>query len=549
MKSRPGYEAALEQLEGEREQGHDVSDDAKNIRYHATLATLLRVKRRVRVPPPGGTALFDYDKLLEERFPKNRGKKLDPSDPPDVPFHVCEPECAECETCWTQYFPARISLTDAEALACVQSLTTNINADLEYLRQKLDYHADFIVTRWKKKSKAKRTDFLTRKVPQGTKDSSKPLQARGDGISMYEKKWAAIHFINDHSLDPTKVLDKSVFKHDPIQLALAPYVDGYINRLALEDQEQRYQTTWLLPYLDVETLADDPLLLLSLLHYRTAYAPVSSPTFRNLMRYCTHRSTARSALKIAETGIKQRLHHADNWQEEWMMFDIYQLKLTEHWQILIPEFNRHCVTMVGPKYGMELVKWDKHRCHHWWICGFRKAHHILSAQREMMRFLRMTVQTLLEETNPPEPALKPNATTNGSSWLGDALTPKSVTTDGRPSPKWDQLVQNDFFSFGAPSAESIRASANQPFSSPPHFSPIKTLELVESMFRQSADELELAQTDPAYLQYLVRSRRQESRVIHETFADRVSLWAKGSRTRKYALLRAPRREEQVGGVH
>ena len=39
--------------------------------------------------------------------------------------------------------------------------------------------------------------------------------------------------------------------------------------------ETRYQTSFLLPYLDVETLAEDPLLFLALLHYRTAHEPVS----------------------------------------------------------------------------------------------------------------------------------------------------------------------------------------------------------------------------------------------------------------------------------
>lgn len=58
--------------------------------------------------------------------------------------------------------------------------------------------------------------------------------------------------------------------------ALAPHLMAMLEHMALEDQKDRYQTTWLLPYLDVESLIDEPLLFLSLLHARTTYAPVSS---------------------------------------------------------------------------------------------------------------------------------------------------------------------------------------------------------------------------------------------------------------------------------
>ena len=73
-----------------------------------------------------------------------------------------------------------------------------------------------------------------------------------------------------------------------------------------------------------------------------------------------------------------------------------------------------------------------------------------------------------------------------------------------PSPKWDQLIRNKFTNFGNSEANFVRACAVRPFSSPPHFDPLATQELVRSMCQASADELDLAQTDPAYLQHIIR---------------------------------------------
>ncbi|KAK5175486.1 uncharacterized protein LTR77_000625 [Saxophila tyrrhenica] len=201
------------------------------------------------------------------------------------------------------------------------------------------------------------------------------------------------------------------------------------------------------------------------------------------------------------------------------MFDNYQLKLAEYWEILIPEFNRHCVTMAGPHYGMKLVKWDPEKSHRWEIVGYQKAHHVLFAQREMMRFLRLMVKALLDENQSLDVTATPLA--------GDCA---SENTPAAPaaSPKWDQLVQNGFFSFGVSSTQSIRASATQPFSAPPLFDPQRTLELVESMYRQSGDELEMAQTDPAYMRYLVRElavtlyfERTDSKSCWQTYVDEI----------------------------
>ena len=174
-----------------------------------------------------------------------------------------------------------------------------------------------------------------------------------------------------------------------------------------------------------------------------------------------------------------------------MMFDNSQLKLAENFGVLIPEFNRHCVTMHGANYGAELLEWDKEKTHRWQIVGYQKAQYILSAQLHMMRFLRRTVEALLGEMQ-----LSHGPTVKQQS--------KPSETTQTQAPKWDQLVQNNFFSFGSTSAQSTSTFANQPFMAPRKWDPIKTIELVESFYQECVDELDLAQTDPAYLQYLVR---------------------------------------------
>lgn len=160
------------------------------------------------------------------------------------------------------------------------------------------------------------------------------------------------------------------------------------------------------------------------------------------------------------------------------MFDNFQLKLAEHWEIVVAEFNPHFVRMTGADYGMKFIDWNKDDCHHWRIVGYNKAICILTAQRHMMRLLREIVGHLLGER----------------------------TSDQRREhhPKWEQLQSNSFFSFGTSSSFRIRASANQAFSAPPTFDPVQTHGLIASMYQACADELDLAQTSPAFVQCLIR---------------------------------------------
>jgi hypothetical protein len=164
------------------------------------------MKRKERVPPSTGTGLISYDGLVEDRFPKSRGTKLKPEQPPAYPYR-CKPNC---ETCFTQYFPARLEVTDVEALSAIQMLSGSIYEDLRTVQDALRQHADFLVTRWRKKSVAKRTEFLSRLSPTSTAypelknttpDGNKETY---DRVQLFEHKWATVHLINDRSRDKSE---------------------------------------------------------------------------------------------------------------------------------------------------------------------------------------------------------------------------------------------------------------------------------------------------------------------------------------------------------
>lgn len=274
-----------------REPAHSLIEEVRNTlqeriahrsKYYGILATLVRCKLKDRVPPSRNDEDFRYDYFVEQRFPDSRGKKIDRATPPPYPYGLCE---EECETCFTQYFPVRISVTDAEALSGVQALTNSINADLDFLRDALTRHADLFVTRWKKKSKAKRAEFLSRFTSQDTEDAHKPSLN-----GLYPNKWAAIHMINarvrPYMTRPDirmllRTAGENGLSESDEEFIGEPQVEEFMQKIArgmlLEIHKEVHHTTWLLPYLDVESLAEEPLLFLSLLYNRTVYDPVHPP--------------------------------------------------------------------------------------------------------------------------------------------------------------------------------------------------------------------------------------------------------------------------------
>ncbi|KAI5255318.1 hypothetical protein E4T42_02024 [Aureobasidium subglaciale] len=103
------------------------------------------------------------------------GTLIDDDYPPPNPFD-CEDH--ECQECFPQFFPATTSIGNTTAQQTMSALTEVTREKTASLKAALAAHADFITTRWRKKSRDKRFRFLE------------------ENSTLYPKKWAAIHLLN-----------------------------------------------------------------------------------------------------------------------------------------------------------------------------------------------------------------------------------------------------------------------------------------------------------------------------------------------------------------
>ncbi|KAI5208202.1 hypothetical protein E4T39_01519 [Aureobasidium subglaciale] len=448
-----------------------------NERRWAVRSTLMRIKNPEKITynmyEPG---IRDHPKCSH----------LDPKNPPASPFDCTTdgPKSGvyglfkECSVCTPQYFPASLGATDIQAEEHISSIVKSIKADLAFLRDALSKHADFIVSRWKKKSREKRFTLLA------------------TNTSLLDKKWAAVHL-----LDRVGVPDRKYFGERVIPKVRTIRSDGrykvgveFHTPESLADANRRDETlakhwdSWFLPYLDAQTLSEDPSLFLSLLHHRTVNEP-----------------------------------------EKWIMFDNANVVLVEHFGIMSSIFNRQCVVMQGPDFG-KLVEWNAEQAHRWEIVspflptptldetqhsirrirlddpeyldvdlfyniyqgahaicevarcnatrhplvGFTKAHVLLTAQKTMMNLLGKCVKSLLAEA--------------------DSLPILEL------HPNWTRMITSNFSRFEAKFAWSTDFA--KPYSQPPIFNPREVAELITSRHRATIDELELLQTDPQHVQSL-----------------------------------------------
>lgn len=359
------------------------------------------------------------------------GTVIDEGNPPLNPFDCKDDECPEC---FPQFFPATTMINNSLARQTMDSLTNTTQENAAFLRYVLAAHADFIITRWRKKSRNKRLSFLE------------------EHTSLYPKKWAAIHLLNavnyPHSEEKhvyytgptpeTVRFDALTGEEEPVRRVPHPRdPEGVVDR---------FRDTWFLPYLDTEMLSEDPLLLLGLLYHRTFNEP-----------------------------------------EKWISFDSSNVVLAECFGPIDHVFNAQCVVVQGPDYG-KLTRWDAQQMHRGEIMGFTKAYFIFAAQSRMMALLRRCVSGILAEAT-EAPIYEVH-------------------------PKWSQLINTDFSRFGTTSAWST--DSIKPFAGPPSFDPHEIIELVVSRHRAVKDEIELLQTDPAYVQFC--ARELASAHFFETFS-------------------------------
>ncbi|KAG9591955.1 hypothetical protein KCU77_g6730, partial [Aureobasidium melanogenum] len=324
---------------------------------------------------------FKYD---DDQTPP-LGAVIDEDNPPPKPFDCEDDECGEC---FPQFFPATTMVNDSIAQQTMSNLRETIQENMIFLRDALTAHADFVVTRWRKKSRDKRFAFL---------------EAHS---ALYPKKGAAIHLLNAVN-----------YPHSE---------EEHVYYRALRRKVIAIHPT--------ETLSEDPLLLLALLHHRTV-----------------------------------------NELEKWISFDSANVVLAECFGSIDHVFNAQCVVVQGPDFG-KLVKWKAQQMHRREIMGFTKAYFVFTAQNRMIAFLRRVVSGLLAEAN-EAPIYEIH-------------------------PKWSQLIDTDFSRFGTTSRWST--DSIKPFSAPPSFNPKEVIELITSRHRAVRDEIELLQTDPAYVEFCVR---------------------------------------------
>lgn len=137
-------------------------------------------------------------------------------------------------------------------------------------------------------------------------------------------------FVSDFQ---NKIIDEATFRQD----------------LHRKDPEEAY----LVPFLNIETLCQDPMRLLALMHYRA---------------------------------------HAD--PTHWISFDREMIQVYFNAGLISTAYNPQCVQMYAGQFGA-LVPWQKGQAHRWKVIGYPLAHSLLRRQSMISNFLRKVTAELL----------------------------------------------------------------------------------------------------------------------------------------------------------
>ncbi|KAK7700763.1 hypothetical protein SLS57_011987 [Botryosphaeria dothidea] len=201
------------------------------------------------------------------------------------------------------------SISIAESRKVLQKLFDQMNEDFMFLKTKCRLHGDRIMSRWKKRSREKRELWLLQADPNLCVD-----------------RWHLLRYV-------------CMDAHLPWENA------------------RKLRKNFLLPYLSVDVLKNDPALFLSLLYNRTYYHPYM-----------------------------------------WAPSD--SMELATGWNLcyLDVEISGACVAMYRENYG-SLVAWDAQAAHRSDIVPFPRAKLIFEAQACLLRFLRDVVNQILGEAD------------------------------------------------------------------------------------------------------------------------------------------------------
>ncbi|KAK3671188.1 hypothetical protein LTR78_008989 [Recurvomyces mirabilis] len=270
------------------------------------------------------------------------------------------PTCPKtCKSCLEHYRPLQWQETwawleynftyeDEKTEEIVREHVDKARASLANVRDKLERFGNAIAKRWMKKNMSKRASLLRTASP-----------------SLHNKRWAAADLV-------------------------------YRSQKLNQEDWQRYHEAWLLPYLDVDTLAKDPANLLALLHFRT--------------------------------------HHT---LQNWFRFDYEQIRIPFLEGTIGLAYNPHCVVVHGNRYG-DLVQWERKAAHRGDMVGLPRAEVTLEAQEALAAFLEAVVNLPLEQ-DAPEGGEKWTALveTDFNRPQSDCLLASFASTAFGPPPVWD----------------------------------------------------------------------------------------------------------------
>ncbi|KAK4543630.1 hypothetical protein LTR36_005275 [Oleoguttula mirabilis] len=242
--------------------------------------------------------------------------------PADIDYFE-DPQCSavteHCPHCRTQYrtmqeqhiqqrFIYANETGDRDAQLLLDTCVEAIQDDVKFLQQHLPLYGDALLSRWKNKHK--------------TRDKRAKLLR------------AALPAMQEH-------------KHCVPELY-------YASKLHWYEGKQDYRIPWLLPYLSIDVLLEDPLMLMHMLHGRATHG-------------------------VADWTLHDNKHLDAGWEAG----------------AFRTQYNRGCVIMHGKSYG-KLVHFDVQTCHQWLTIGFPRACLILEGQVVLYSFLRKAVELLLE---------------------------------------------------------------------------------------------------------------------------------------------------------
>ncbi|KAK5715019.1 hypothetical protein LTR15_010435 [Elasticomyces elasticus] len=264
---------------------------------------------------------------------------------PGYPFEskAALPACpGSCTICTAQYFshpyqenPSWRKLldmhSDAQAAAAAQGFVDSANKDLALVRERIGTHGDALLKRWTRRSVKKRAELVLKAMPEASPDNFAWARMQNDLARSFS---AFLHECRSTSAGGAKAAQK-----------LQDLSSAY---------EARSRKMHLLPYCDAQTLSEDPMALLSILH---------------------HRANSDSA--------------------DWVTFDMEQTKLAFEALIACLPYNPHAVVMYGTHYG-RLIPWNKQSSHRLDIIGYPRAVVTLEAQSVLAGFLRTMVDLILE---------------------------------------------------------------------------------------------------------------------------------------------------------